>query len=233
MRYKELAEILRKNIDKGVYQETGKLPTEDNLMEEYQVTRYCVRNAINILVELGQVYPVQGSGMFTRTSKRKGCLSLGTTKGVTGELEDSKVETKVIRLESMQADQEWAERMKCAIGTPIYHVIRVRYVDGEPLSVEDTYYNKEMVSYLDEKIAAGSIFHYIKSSLGLNIGFADKIVYADKLTKEVAKHLELEAGDPAIVIEDDVYLTNGKMFNASHVYYHYKRAKFFNLASAK
>lgn len=233
MRYKELAKILRKNIEEGVYQETGRLPTEDNLMEEYQVTRYCVRNAINILVDLGQVYLVQGSGMFTRASKRKGCLSLGTTKGVTGEVEDGKVESKVIRLETIQADQELVERMKCAIGTPIYHIVRVRYIDGEPLSVEDTYYNKEMVSYLDEKIAEGSIFHYIKSNLGLNIGFADKVLFADKLTKEVAHYLELETGDPTIVIEDDVYLTNGKMFNASHVYYHYKRAKFFNLASAK
>jgi len=233
MKYQELASIIKENIKNGKYRETEKLPTEDKLMQQYGVSRYCVRNAINILVELGLVYPVQGSGMFVRESKREGCLSLGSTKGLTAELSDHTVEAKVYHLEIIPADEKIATRMKCKIGTPIYYIIRLRTLDGVPLSVEYTYYNQEIVTKIDEKIASGSLFGYIKNTLGLNIGFADKVLYCNKLPEEAASYLGLPPGDPAIIIEDDAYLSNGQMFNASVVYYNYKIAKFFDLAEMK
>lgn len=233
MKYQELASIIKENIKNGKYRETEKLPTEDKLMKQYGVSRYCVRNAINILVELGLVYPVQGSGMFVRESKKEGCLSLGSTKGLTAELSDQKVEAKVYHLEIMPADEKIATRMKCKIGTPVYYIIRLRILDGVPLAVEYTYYNQEIVTKIDKQIASGSLFGYIKNTLGLNIGFADKVLYCNKLPEEAATYLELPTGDPAIIIEDDAYLSNGQMFNASVVYYNYKIAKFFDLAEMK
>lgn len=233
MKYQELASIIKENIKNGKYRETEKLPTEDQLMQQYGVSRYCVRNAISILVEFGLVYPVQGSGMFVRESKREGCLSLGSTKGLTSELSDHTVEAKVYHLEIISADEKIATRMKCKIGTPVYYIIRLRILDGVPLSVEYTYYNQEIVTKIDEKIASGSLFGYIKNTLGLNIGFADKILYCNKLPEEAASYLELSPGDPTIIIEDDAYLSNGQMFNASVVYYNYKIAKFFDLAEMK
>lgn len=233
MKYQELASIIKENIKNGKYRETEKLPTEDKLIQQYGVSRYCVRNAINILVELGLVYPVQGSGMFVRESKREGCLSLGSTKGLTAELSDHTVEAKVYHLEIIPADEKIATRMKCKIGTPVYYIIRLRTLDGVPLSVEYTYYNQEIVTKIDEKIASGSLFGYIKNTLGLNIGFADKVLYCNKLPEEAASYLGLPPGDPAIIIEDDAYLSNGQMFNASVVYYNYKIAKFFDLAEMK
>ncbi len=233
MKYQELANTIKQNIDDGIYHDAGKLPTEENLVEQYGVSKYCVRNAISILVEFGLVYPVQGSGMYIRESKREGCLSLRNTRGLTAELTSHTVTTKVIHLEKMPADEKIAARMKCKVGTQVYFMIRARKLDGEPLSVEYTYYNQEIVPFIDEKIAEGSLFGYIKNDLGLNISFADKILRCDKLTSETAALLELETGDPAIIIEDDAYLSNGQMFNASVVFYNYKSAKFFELAEIK
>lgn len=233
MKYQELAVIIKKDIEDGVYKDTEKLPTEDQLMDTYKVSRYCVRNAINILMGMGYVYPVQGSGMFIRESKREGCMSLRNTRGLTEELNEKQVETKVVRLEVIPADEAIAKRMKCKEGTLLYYLVRVRKVNGELLSVEYTYYNKAIIGEIDEEIASGSLFGYIRKTLGLNIGFADKILYCDKLPEEAAGYLELNPGDPALVIEDDAYLANGNIFNASHVYYHYKRARFFELAEMK
>ncbi len=233
MKYQELANILKNNIDNDMYHETGKLPTEEHLVSQYNVSKYCVRNAINILVEFGLVYPVQGSGMYIRESKREGCLSLRNTRGLTAELAGNTVETKVITLEKIPADEKIAGRMKCKEGTSVYYIVRARSINGEPLSVEYTYYNQEIVPVIDKHIAEGSLFGYIKNDLGLNISFADKVLRCDKLTQEVADLLQLAKGDPAVIIEDDAYLSNGQMFNASVVYYNYKIAKFFELAEIK
>lgn len=233
MKYQELAAVIKDNIDHGAYHETGKLPTEDSLMTLYGVTRYCVRNAVNMLVEQGYMYPVQGSGIFVRESKKVGCLSLHSTKGLAAEFPNESIRTTVIKLEIISADQSIAERLKCPECTPVYYMIRLREVGDKKFAVEYDYYNKEIIRYLNREIAEGSLYRYIRNDLGLNIGFADKVIYGEKLEKETADLLGLNQGDPAIVVEDDAYLANGQMFDASKVVYHYKHARFFTLADMK
>ena len=58
-------------VSGGEFRQTGKLPTEDQLIEEYQTTRYRVRNAIAVLAEAGDVFPVRGSGVFVREDRRR------------------------------------------------------------------------------------------------------------------------------------------------------------------
>lgn len=47
-------------VSGGEFRQTGKLPTKDQLIEEYQTTRYRVRNAIAVFAEAGDVFPVRG-----------------------------------------------------------------------------------------------------------------------------------------------------------------------------
>lgn len=233
MKYQELASIIKKNIDQGFYRESEKLPTEDNIMKEYKVTRYCVRNAVNLLAEQGLVYPVQGSGMFVRESKKDGCLSLQNTKGLAAEFPEKEVHTKVIRLDMISPDEELQKRLKCTPETSVYQIVRLRVVGERPFAVEYSYYNKDIVRYINREIAEGSLYGYLRREMGLSLGFADKIMYCEKLDEEAAELLQLAPGDPGMIVEDYAYLSNGQMFDASKVIYHYKYAKFFTLADMK
>lgn len=74
--YRELATTLRGRIDAGEFRQTGKLPTEDQLIEEYQTTRYRVRNAIAVLAEAGDVFPVRAAACScARTVRAITCRS--------------------------------------------------------------------------------------------------------------------------------------------------------------
>lgn len=231
MRYTEFAQILIDEINNGTYKANDKLPTEDNLIEMYDVSRYCVRKAINSLIKDGEVYSIQGSGMFIRRSKREGCLNLATTKGLTSEFPGQEVTTKVLKIESIQADFEIAKKMHCDVGTWCYYLERIRYIDNEPLAVEYTYYNKELVPYIDVKIATGSLFGYIKEELKLNVGYADKMISTGKLDSATADLLDLTKGEPTLLVQDEAYLANGQLFNASTICYHYEKTKFFGSRS--
>ena len=120
--------------------------------------------------------------------------------------------------------------MNCLIGTPIYYLKRLRIVDGIPYALERTYYNKEIVPYLGKEIAESSIFNYLKNDLKISFGFADKYLQAIKLTKEDAELLELEENDPAIMINDNIHLSNGQLFNYSYIIYNYQTANFYSIA---
>lgn len=131
----------------------------------------------------------------------------------------------------INADEDLAKQMKCDVGTDIYFLERLRYVNEEPFAVEYTYLNKNVIPYMSEEIAHRSIYSFIINDLKLSIGFADKIIYADKLDSESAQLLQLSENDPTLVIENTVFLTNGTVFEVSKVIHNYKNTKLLKLAN--
>ena len=105
------------------------------------------------------------------------------------------------------------------------------FIDNEPFAIEYTYFNKDIIPYLNKDITDKSIYSYILNDLKLNIGFADKIIYADKLNLEDAEILNLKKDDPALIIENTVFLTNGEIFEVSKVVHNYKNAKLLKSAN--
>lgn len=233
VKYKDIAYSIEGAILYGQYNKSAKLPTEEELMKEYLVSRNTIRKAISLLVDRGYVYQVQGSGIFIRQTSKDGYITLGNMRGLTGDFPSKVITTKLLVLEQVKADVEIAKKMKCVEGTELYHVKRLRYLDGYSFAVEYSYYNKNIVPYLNNEIVEKSIYSYILNDLKLNIGFADKIIYCDKLSTEHSELLQLSEGDPATIIEDTVYLTNGLIFDVSKVVYNYKMAKMLSLANYK
>lgn len=233
IKYKEIGQSIEKDIVDGMYSESSKLPTEEELMRKYEVSRNTIRKAISLLVDRGYIYQVQGSGIFIRETSKEGFITLGNMRGLTGDFPSKKITTKLLELRVIKADEEIANELRCNIGIDIYFVKRLRFLDGESFAIEYSYYNKDMVPYLNKEIAEKSIYEYILKHLKLNIGFADKIIYCDKLDKEHSKLLCLDEGDPATIIEDTVFLTNGLIFDKSKVIYNYRMAKMLSLANYK
>ncbi|MGH3158852.1 MAG: GntR family transcriptional regulator [Streptosporangiaceae bacterium] len=62
--YRQLAEIIRGQIDRGEIEEDRPIPARDRLMTEYGVARGTVDRALNVLKNEGYVEAVIGRGMF-------------------------------------------------------------------------------------------------------------------------------------------------------------------------
>ena len=230
-KYKQIVSELEADLLSGKYNEVKKLPREEDLIEKYQVSRTTIRKAIAMLVNKGYVYQVQGSGIFIREASLQDYVSLENLKGLTRDFHDKKIESKLINLMVINADEDLAKQMKCDVGTDIYFLERLRYVNEEPFAVEYTYLNKNVIPYMSEEIAHRSIYSFIINDLKLSIGFADKIIYADKLDSESAQLLQLSENDPTLVIENTVFLTNGTVFEVSKVIHNYKNTKLLKLAN--
>lgn len=84
---------------------------------------------------------------------------------------------------------------------------------------------------MNEEIVKNSIYSYIKDDLKLSIGFADKVIYADKLDAECADALGLKVGEPGLVIDQTVFLSRGDVFEISRVIHHYEQTKLLKLAN--
>ncbi|EJR53329.1 MULTISPECIES: GntR family transcriptional regulator [Bacillus] len=232
-KYKQIADILEQNIRDGLFNETKKLPTEEALMNRFEVSRNTIRKVISQLVNRGYIFQVQGSGMFLRETSVTDYINLGSLRGLTKNLVSQNIETKVLELEIIDANEEIAERMQCDVGTRLYFLKRLRIVDGKPFSIEISYFKKDIIPYLNEEIALSSVYSYFIEDLRLNIGFADKVISCEKVNKENAQLLEINKGDPALLIENTVHLVNGTIFELSQSMFHYEKTKLLNRINFK
>lgn len=62
--YVQVVECLKRDIENGVYNATGRIPTEAELAEQYKVSRITIRRAVDDLVSQGLVEKKQGKGTF-------------------------------------------------------------------------------------------------------------------------------------------------------------------------
>lgn len=62
VKYQEVANALRNQIQSGVFDATKQLPTEQSISQTYHVSRQTVRQALSILVTEGLIIRRQGSG---------------------------------------------------------------------------------------------------------------------------------------------------------------------------
>lgn len=70
-KYERIKIDISEKILSGTYQVSDKLPTESELMEMYEVSRFTVRRAIDELEKDNYVYRIQGAGIFVDDWKSK------------------------------------------------------------------------------------------------------------------------------------------------------------------
>lgn len=139
MIYKSIAERLRIRLNSADFTLNSLLPGEKKLAEEFAVSRMTIRKAIDLLVAWGLVVRRHGSGTYL---VRKDVLH--QTASLTGLVEVLKrqgktVTSQVLIFEIMPAPPAIASQLRIQINEQIYFSRRVRFVEGKPLMLEDSY----------------------------------------------------------------------------------------------
>lgn len=224
-KYEKIANDLRNEILNN--KDIKKLPTENQLMKTYSSSKNTIRSAISILINDGLIYPIHGSGLYIRP-RQEGTIRLRNTRGFASEHPGEKMTRTILDFQLLECNEGLAEKLECLVKTPIYFIKRLMFIDDVAFAVEYTYYNKDIVLYLNADIAEKSIFSYIINDLKLSIGFSEKIVSALPLIEKDQKLLNLEKGAFGLIIDDNTFLSDGTKFNYSRIWYNYKYAHFFD-----
>ena len=69
--YLIIKETIKKEITFGHFKVNQQLPTENELIEHFKVSRYAVRKALTELQNEHLIYKIQGSGMFIQDWDKK------------------------------------------------------------------------------------------------------------------------------------------------------------------
>ncbi|AMB98556.1 GntR family transcriptional regulator [Aerococcus urinaehominis] len=228
LKYEKIAQKIYRYITDHQLQQGDKLPSLDELTNNFLVSKNTVIKALEMMEKQGLIYQVRGSGIFVRQPRRKGYINLMDLQGFNSSLREFDLNSQVLALDLIPANEELCRNLDLAPGDPVYYVNRVRYIEGRPFCIEASYFPQKLVPYLSEEIATSSLFSYLRQGLGLDIHYVDHFMRARRLHPEEAKHLQLKSGDPTIVIESNYYLADGMPVDFSKICYHYNETQFFS-----
>lgn len=225
-KYKIIIQKLIEMIDEKEMKQGEKLPSIENLMTIFDAGKNTILKALNVLEKQAYIYQVAGSGSFVRRSKRSGYVNLTDSMGLKNSLSEYQLETKMLDLKIIKPNKEIMDNLNVTEDDDIYYVKRLRLVDGKGYSIEESYYVKSIVLYLNQEIVEDSIFNHLLENLNIVPGFTDHFMSLKELDEKESSLLELEVGSPAMLLESIFFLKDGAPFNYSKVLYQ-QDAQFF------
>ena len=226
-KYQVIAQKMIQNINSDDMKQGDKLASIEELMQYYDVSKNTILKVLTELEKNGYIYQVRGSGNFVRKHRRKGYINIMEINGLKNNLEDFNLSTMMLDLKVVKPSFEVSANLDINSDEDVYYVKRLRSIEGRKFSVEESYYLKDIVPYLNQEIVEDSIFNYLVNDLKIKPGFTDQFLRVSKLNETDAQLLNLSSGDPTIFLESIFYLDNGRPFDYSKVLYHYEETQFF------
>lgn len=215
-KYEEIADIIRTRISDGTYPVDSKLPTQSDLAEEFKVSRMTIKKAIEMLTIEGLVISKQGNGTKVLNSsfwdKEDSKFRLNNYNGLSNDLKDDprQLTSQIIEFMVEFPNAEMAERLQVEESTPVYKIIRLRLLDGEPYALEHTYMACDLVPGLDDSILLASVYDYLWNTLELKFAGSYRHITAEKPDHYDKDYLACKDDDPILQVEQVVYLENGR-----------------------
>ncbi|RIL82880.1 UTRA domain-containing protein, partial [Staphylococcus equorum] len=161
------------------YHYGDQLPSEHQLVENYNVSRETVRKSLNMLVADGMIQKIRGKGSVV--------IYQGVTEFPFADLMSFKEvksalhlqhQTVVHTFEKVQASEvpHVKEALRIALDTPLWHFVRYRQVEGVTKIIDEDYVLFELFPDLTEKVVQNSLYDYIENEKGFEISFSSKSI---------------------------------------------------------
>ncbi|MFF1453504.1 GntR family transcriptional regulator [Streptomyces sp. NPDC058274] len=139
-RHEEIAEELRRAIDREQYAVGSLLPAETELAAHYGVSRGTVRQAVAALTAEGLIGSRQGARRVVLAGRRSQSFAELRSFAQWARAMGRDATGRVVSSRLLPATAEDAVRLQLEAGTTVLHVLRLRGLDGEPVLLERTVY---------------------------------------------------------------------------------------------
>ncbi|MFY0545903.1 GntR family transcriptional regulator [Brevibacillus sp. H7] len=208
--YQQISETIQKQIQEGVYTEGAKIPTEQELMELFNVSRTTVRLAIQDMTEKGLIEKKQGKGTFVRnttiyhpTQGFKGVYETLVAAGMSHE-------TKLIGYKIEEANESTREVFQLQKGEKVKTILRLCFVDGKPAVLAQINLNPSVMDFVTIEEAEQNPIHLIlENKLNVPIRQVHLEIFAECASAEIAQALSIQENSAVLGAERVLYTKDG------------------------
>lgn len=216
--YVQIASTLAAQIAQGAHPVGSLLPTEAELQQQFHVSRYVVRQAIQHLRSMGLVTARKGVG--TRVEARQAAARFLLTMHSVGDIRQY---ATGMRLEIQEIDETVLRGSKAALigarpGRRFLRIvgIRRRDRDNKPISHAEIFIDDAFSAIKSEIPTVGTaIWEVIERHSGETLAELEQQIDAVTLGREDARLLEVAEGTPALRVIRRYYVTGRRLVELS------------------
>ncbi|WP_028111160.1 histidine utilization repressor [Ferrimonas kyonanensis] len=207
-KFVEIKQHLIANIERGVWREHAKVPSENALAGEFGCSRMTARRALTELVEQGVLVRSQGQGTFVASLKSQG--SMLNIRNIADEVRDRGHDYQVQVLEQLRlpADASVAIALGVAVGAEVGQTRLLHSEDGQPVQLELRFVNLALVpDYLEQDFYRQTPHEYLSQVAPLTEAHHE--VEAVVVDAKTASLLQIDQGEPCLRIHRRTWSRSG------------------------
>lgn len=214
-RARRTADVLRQQIHTGTYADG--LPTENELAEEFFVSRNTIREALGVLKNEGLID--RGPKVGTHVAQRKYEHGLDTLLGLKETFKHlGEVRNEVRAAMPVAAPPAVARRLQLEPGEQVVFVERLRYLGDLPLSLDLTYLSPDIgMRILDHPLETNDLFALIEQVSGHRLGMASLALEAIPADAHSAATLQVPEGAALLMLERLTSLDDGRPVDLEYI----------------
>ncbi len=202
--YFQVARILRKEIESGVYSPGDYIPTELELQKRFGVSRATIRQAISDLVYQGLLDRRRSKGTSVSISHLEARLS--DLASFTNEMMNSGINltTRIMSFKQIQTPENVAEFLDLELAESVVAMERLRFVDEKPIAFERWYTPVKYfpgldVSMFGESNLEQSTYYVLMKHYGIEINRAVDTISPMGIESHDARLLRVTKGTPVLL----------------------------------
>ena len=209
--YYQIIRIVEREIAEGSLRAGDQLPTEQELCDQYKVSRTTVRQAILSLVNDGLLYRKQGKGTFV--AKPKLLRSITNLYSFSASMKEIGLvpSSRVSEQKRVSATEDLIDKLDLgASDNDVIKIARLRLANGDPLIIETSYIPYRLAPLLlEEDLAHGSLYSLLGSKYRLHIMDAEETYESIAVNAKEAELLHCTPFSPGFFIERLAFLETG------------------------
>lgn len=196
-----------------------KLPSEYDLVRQFEARRVTVRQALEALRAEGIVESQHGRGWFVRSVRA--VQNLGRLQGFGEVLAPMgvRVRSTVLDLTECAAPEAVANAFKVPKGTMVVRIERLRIAGVRVMSYDLSYFPADIGRrLLREDLARQDIFVLLERPLGIKLGYADVTIEVAPADDDPASRLNVAPGTSIFKLTRLTYDIRGIPIDFEYVY---------------
>lgn len=209
--HRQLFLVLREEISRGLFGETGALPKEEALGERFGVSRVTVRRALADLAALGLVESRHGRGTFVRGDRKPVARpnpSLGLIDSLRQAASDTQVQ--VLLVEQSEPPADVVAMLQLAPGEKAVHALRLRSVGHTPVMLSDAWVPVQLGNKVTSSSLRKKALYEILLAQGVKFGRVIQEITADISDPARARLLQTEVGMPLLKVVRVIHDPEGR-----------------------
>jgi len=218
--YYQLENILREKLKSGEYRPGDHFPTEDQLVQSYQVSRITVRQALASLEKDGLINRKRGRGTLVAENHTK--LEPMKLTGTIGDIiaMGIKTKTKIINFGFVHSPKKVAESLKVGEEDQVLRIERIRLIKGLPVSYTISYIPSDLGKKISIKdLTIQPILNILEKKCKVKIARGFQIIEATLADSRIASFLDVMTGAPLLKMERTVFDINNRPVEYILIFY--------------